>query len=199
MLMEDKRRINGANKRSMIAEVALSLFKEKGYKKVTVDEIVGVCHTSKGSFYHHYESKSDLLNEHFKLADEYYVKVIKSFSKQLTAKEKFETFFEKMYSYLEETFGKEFLTVIYSSSLESKSQQYFRNEKRALYNIFENLIEEYINEQKTLKQESINELKNILIQLVLGTIYAWCTFNKEISLKESAMPAIKYFIEGLGK
>lgn len=197
MRNEDKRRINGENKRILIAKVALKLFKEKGYKQVTVDEIVKQCQTSKGSFYHHYQSKSDILNEQFKIANQYYEKMLKTISPELSAGEKFELFFEKMYMYLEETFGMEFLTIIYSSSLETKSQQYFRNEKRKLYTIFEWLIADYVTEQAPHKKDSVLELKTILIQLVLGTMYAWCTFDKSMSLKDSAMPAIHYFIKAI--
>ena len=56
MIKAEKKQQRGEEKRVLIATEALKLFKEKGYKSVTVDEIVRVCRTSKGSFYHHYKS-----------------------------------------------------------------------------------------------------------------------------------------------
>ena len=107
MVKAEKKQQRGEEKRALIATEALKLFKEKGYKKVTVDEIVSVCGTSKGSFYHHYKSKADILNEQFIIADKYYEKVYAELPKA-AAKERFRVFMEKMYRYLEDTFGQEF-------------------------------------------------------------------------------------------
>lgn len=43
-------------------DAAAALFLEKGVDATTVDDIVARADTAKGTFYHHYESKSALLN-----------------------------------------------------------------------------------------------------------------------------------------
>lgn len=49
--------------RTRILDAALDLFYQKGYSRVSVDEIVERAQTSKGGFYHNFKSKDALLYE----------------------------------------------------------------------------------------------------------------------------------------
>ena len=44
-----------------IAEKAVELFRSEGYEKVSVDMICKACNVTKGSFYHHFKSKYEVL------------------------------------------------------------------------------------------------------------------------------------------
>lgn len=44
-------------------EAALALFKEKGYEKTTINDIINVLGVSKGAFYHYFQSKEDVIEE----------------------------------------------------------------------------------------------------------------------------------------
>lgn len=48
-----------------ILNQAIKMFKEKGFSKVSIDEICDECGVTKGSFYHHYKSKNDLLINYY--------------------------------------------------------------------------------------------------------------------------------------
>lgn len=50
-------------KRDLVIETALSLFMHKGYESVSVDDIIAATHTSKGTFYHYFNSKEDIVAE----------------------------------------------------------------------------------------------------------------------------------------
>ncbi|WJH33025.1 FAD-dependent oxidoreductase [Paenibacillus sp. CC-CFT747] len=50
-------------KRELVIETALQLFIDKGYENVSVDDIIQSTGTSKGTFYHYFSSKEDLLRE----------------------------------------------------------------------------------------------------------------------------------------
>ncbi|TDF96741.1 FAD-dependent oxidoreductase [Paenibacillus piri] len=50
-------------KREFMTEVALRLFMERGYEQVSVDDIIAATHTSKGTFYHYFKGKDELLRE----------------------------------------------------------------------------------------------------------------------------------------
>ena len=47
---------NARNTRSRIVNAAWKLFYEQGYEDTTVEEIIEVSHTSKGSFYHYFDN-----------------------------------------------------------------------------------------------------------------------------------------------
>jgi len=48
------------NTKELILQNSFVLFLEKGYKEVSLNEIVKTCNISKGALYHHYKSKDDL-------------------------------------------------------------------------------------------------------------------------------------------
>lgn len=53
----------GDMKKQAILDTAEKLFFEKGYKDTSVQDVLDRLHCSKGSFYHHYESKLQVLME----------------------------------------------------------------------------------------------------------------------------------------
>ncbi|GGG10744.1 FAD-dependent oxidoreductase [Paenibacillus abyssi] len=56
-------RASTRKKRELVAETALKLFHERGYEQVSVDDIIAATGTSKGTFYHYFSSKDELLAE----------------------------------------------------------------------------------------------------------------------------------------
>ena len=53
--------IKGDLRKKQILETAEALFSERGYEATGVQDILDVLHLSKGSFYHHFESKEQVL------------------------------------------------------------------------------------------------------------------------------------------
>lgn len=50
-------------KRQYVIDVALKMFIEKGFDKVSVNDIIEATNLSKGTFYHYFKSKHDIINE----------------------------------------------------------------------------------------------------------------------------------------
>ena len=50
------------NVKRRIVDAAWELFYEKGYDDTTVDDIIRLSETSKGSFYYYFNTKDELLN-----------------------------------------------------------------------------------------------------------------------------------------
>ena len=71
-------RRNTSLTKSKIVEAAWQLFYEKGFDGTTVEDIVEKSATSKGSFYHYFESKDALLGSLAYLFDEKYSELEKS-------------------------------------------------------------------------------------------------------------------------
>jgi len=53
----------GEIKKQVILQTAEAMFCRNGYEKTSIQDILDALHTSKGSFYHHYVSKEQLLEE----------------------------------------------------------------------------------------------------------------------------------------
>jgi protoporphyrinogen oxidase/AcrR family transcriptional regulator len=59
--MSQLMRASTRKKREAVMEAALVLFMEKGYENVSVDDIIAATGTSKGTFYHYFKSKDEIL------------------------------------------------------------------------------------------------------------------------------------------
>ena len=197
MIEPRKKQLRGEKTREKILNISLKLFSEKGYDKVTVDEIVKKSGTSKGSFYQHFSAKSDIFLARFTEVDDYYREVFHSFPADMNATEKLFVFIRKLMRFLEEEMGKDLMKVIYSSALDSKEHTYFSNSNRSLLQIIRSLIEEAKKQNSIGTEQSINEISTLLTQSLMGIIYHWGLNNTEQSLESLSIPLIETIINGL--
>ncbi|RNB86511.1 TetR/AcrR family transcriptional regulator [Brevibacillus nitrificans] len=197
MLEPRQKQRRGEKTREKILKMALKLFSEKGYDKVTVDEIVSQTGTSKGSFYQHFSAKSDIFLVRFAEVDEYYSEVYQSFPKEMDATEKIMIFIRKLMSFLEMEMGKDLMKVIYSSALNSKEHTYFSDSNRSLFRIIQLLLEDAKEQGVITTEHTVEEMSTMLTQSMMGIIYYWGLHDTKQSLEELAMPLITTVMRGM--
>ena len=76
---------NARNTRGKIVNAAWKLFYEQGYEDTTVEEIIDLSGTSKGSFYHYFDGKDALLSTLSSLFDEKYEELTQELTPEMTA------------------------------------------------------------------------------------------------------------------
>ncbi|WP_339197635.1 helix-turn-helix domain-containing protein [Aeribacillus sp. FSL k6-2211] len=160
-----------------ILETALELFSQKGYNQVTVDEIVEKSKTSKGAFYGHFASKSEIFLEKFKEIDNFYDEFCKTLPNDLSAKEKIIRLSITQMKYLKNDLGKELMQTIY---MNPQSAKFLADTNRRLYHILENYLQEGQEKGEFTKDFSIQDLAMIISRCMRGTLYDWFIFEKEL-------------------
>ncbi len=58
-----RKKLSPEQRKQQIIQASLKLFREKGYEQTTVSNIIDEAGISKGGFYHHYDSKEQLLED----------------------------------------------------------------------------------------------------------------------------------------
>lgn len=71
-----KRKLQSLNTQRKIYRKAIELIEKKGFHNITVAEICREAGVSIGSFYNCFPSKNAILDEIFKLADDYFIEVV---------------------------------------------------------------------------------------------------------------------------
>ena len=74
--------------KSRIVSAAWQLFYEKGYNGTTVDDIIELSETSKGSFYYYFCTKDELLNTLSLILDEFYEELEQKMDKEMNSFDK---------------------------------------------------------------------------------------------------------------
>ncbi|SDM38364.1 transcriptional regulator, TetR family [Psychrobacillus sp. OK028] len=194
-----KKQLRGEKTKKKILEVALKLFAEKGFNKVTVDAIVKKSNTSKGSFYQHFRTKSDVFLERFKEVDTFYLEVYKSFPADMDPIEKLSIFTQKLMRFLEDEMGKDLMKVIYSAALESNEHTYFLESNRYLFKILRRLLEEAIEKDRIHSAFSIEDMLTMVTQAYMGAIYHWGLQTTDRSLESLSMPLLQALLKGVAK
>ncbi len=68
-VMRSNRALAQSELRSIIYEAAISRFREKGYARTTVDEIVAIAGVAKGTFFNFFPAKLDVLKAYYAVID----------------------------------------------------------------------------------------------------------------------------------
>ncbi len=136
----------GIKTKNVLFECATKLFREKGYYRVTVDEIVAKTGISKGTFYTHFESKDQVMLEKLKNYDNHYDLFYRTLSKYQTASEKILAFIKDMFSFTVNEIGFNTVYVLCNRQLSGKYGQKknicYREEDRSFYDFIEKIVKE---------------------------------------------------------
>ena len=124
---------NGTEKKSVksrIVSAAWQLFYEKGYNGTTVDEIIELSETSKGSFYYYFSSKDELLNTLSLVLDEYYEELDREMEEGMDSFGKLIYINYKAHSMMEEKISIDLLSSLYSTQLVAAGQRHLLDQNR---------------------------------------------------------------------
>ena len=112
------------NTKSKIVSAAWQLFYQQGYDDTTIDEIVEASGTSKGSFYHYFDSKDSLLTSLSYLFDEKYEELIETMDPSLSPIDKLIHMNHELFMMIENTVSVSLLSQLFSSQLVTKGERH---------------------------------------------------------------------------
>lgn len=167
-----------------IVSAAWKLFYDKGYDNATVGDIIELSGTSKGSFYHYFNSKDELLGTLSDILDDYYEKL----SEKL---DEVENYFDKLlylnveaHVMLQERTHIELLAMLYSTQLISKGARHLLDQNRVYYKLITKIIEQGQRMGHISMEKTVSEITKYYALCERAIIYDWCLNKGEYSLKE---------------
>ena len=171
------RQIQALKTRERLFKSAISLFGEKGYESVTVDEIVARAGTSKGAFYTYFKTKSQVVVMWFQQIDNHYIKTRKTFKKYKTAGEKLLLLVREQLTYAKEQMGLEVISTVYRSQLDRNEEKAVINHERPFYKIVNEIIEEGQKSGEFRDDLPSAELTEMVTRCMRATFFDWCVHN----------------------
>lgn len=170
--------------REKLINSAWELFREKGYEATTVNDIIEHSETSKGSFYHHFRGKEDLV---FCLAyffDEDYETWIASLDTDMTGLEKLAAFDEFILKNLEESPYMHFFPTLYGLQVMTAGQRYILDPERLYYRTIRQFAKECVENNELKPELSATSLAETYPSLQRGCTYDWCLNKQSFSIYE---------------
>ncbi len=163
-----------ASKRAILS-AAHKLIVEKGFQKTSIKEIVQESGLSTGSFYHHFKSKDDLLNEAFLEFDDQLTEEAFARLDRMNALDAIKTVLLDQTRYTE-SIGPKLMSEYYRALLQHENRGAL-NPQRTYYQAVKNYVEkgQELGLLNTLFDSSTIALS--LIKSVRGTLVDWCLNN----------------------
>lgn len=170
--------------KAKITKVAWQLFHEKGYSETTVDDIIAASGTSKGSFYHYYSSKDELLSSLSELFDAKYEEVMQNLDPEMNSYDKLLYICYAVHDMIEKDIPIGLLSSLYSSQVITKGDKHLQNQDRYYYFIVRQLIDEGQKRGQITTDMSVYEIQHLYTLAERAIIYDYCISNGNYSLGE---------------
>lgn len=175
-------RKNTRNTKGRIISAAWRLFYEQGYENTTVEDIVYDSGTSKGSFYHYFESKDALMGTLSDVFDEKYEELERTMPSGMDALEKLCYLNHQLYVMIEERVPLDLLARLLATQLFAKGDKRLLDHSRLYFRLLRQIVAEG-QRQGTLRGDfSGNEIVKAYALWERSQLYDWCLCGGEYSL-----------------
>jgi hypothetical protein len=185
--------------KSRIVSAAWKLFYQYGYENTTIDDITELSQTSKGSFYHYFSSKDDLLGSLSYLFDKKYEELSVSMDPKLSPPEKLLLMNRELFLMIENTVSVSLLSQLFASQLSSKGEKRLLNPDRTYYKLLRQIAIEGKEQGMFRDDLSVNDVTKAYAIFERAMLYDWCLSDGNYSLCQYSEKMLPLFLNGLGK
>lgn len=184
------------NTRARIVSAAWKLFYEQGYEHTTVEEIIDLSQTSKGSFYHYFDGKDALLSTLSDLFDDKYEALEEVMPADMPAMEKLLFLNRELFETIENTVPLELLSQLFATQLITSGEKHLLNHKRTYYRLLRRIIAQGQADGQLSKERSVNELSKLYALCERALMYDWCLCGGDYNLRDYAAQVMPQFLSG---
>lgn len=179
------------NTRGKIVNAAWKLFYEQGYEDTTVEEIIELSHTSKGSFYHYFDGKDALLGTLSTLFDEKYEELAETLDPAMSAMDQLLFLNSELFGMIENSISMDLLARLLSTQLTTNGSKHLLDHNRIYYKLLRKIIARGQDEGQLNSSTSVSEMVKLYALAERALMYDWCLCGGEYSLRqysEAVMP-----------
>ncbi len=187
------------NTRGKIIAAAWNLFYDQGYDATTIDEIIALSGTSKGSFYHYFDGKDSLLGTLAYVFDEKYEELEPRLSAYESCYEKLIFLNQELFGMIENSISLDLLARLLSTQLVTRGEKHLLDRSRLYYRLLRRIFQEGQESGEFRTDLSVNEMVKIYAVAERALLYDWCICNGEYSLKTYAWSTMPLYLGNLRK
>lgn len=185
--------------KSRIVTAAWKLFYQNGYENTTIDDIVEASQTSKGSFYHYFESKDALLGSLSYLFDEKYSELEEKMDPETDPIGKLLLMNQELFLMIENTVSVSILSQLFSTQLITRGERHMLDPDRTYYKLLRKITVE--GKEKGLFRDdlTVTDITKAYAVYERGIMYDWCISGGNYSICQYSKNMLPMFLSGLLK
>jgi TetR/AcrR family fatty acid metabolism transcriptional regulator len=178
--------------RDRIYAAAIRLIGEEGFDQVSVERICRSAGVAKGSFYHHFRTKADLVVEGYSLCDKYFDEKVRGRLAARDAAGRIVEFIGYQVRYAQDT-GLDLIRQVYKSQLENGTR-FFISSERSLPSILKAVVAEGQASGELRADLDPDYVTAFILRFSRGLIYDWCLHEGGYELEAVAAEASRRLV-----
>lgn len=178
-----------------IISAAWKLFYEQGYDGTTIDEIVSLSETSKGSFYHHFAGKDSLLGTLSYVFDRKYEEILPTIDASMNSFEKLIYYNRELFGMIENSISIELLAKLFSTQITVRGERHLLDRNRTYFKVLRSTVKEGQERGEIRDDMSVNDIVKAYALIERAFLYDWCLCSGEYSLCQYSTPMMRIFLE----
>ena len=188
-------RKNSRNTKGRIIAVAWKLFYEQGYEETTVEDIVFESETSKGSFYHYFKGKDELMGTLATVFDEKYEELMGVMDPTLDAMEKLIYLNHELFAMIDGGVSIDLLSRLLSTQLLARGEKHLLDRNRTYFKLLRQIIAGGQRAGELRSDRTVNEIVKAYALWERALLYDWCLCGGEYSLVAYTDSVTPMFLE----
>lgn len=181
--------------KSRIVSSAWQLFYDKGYNGTTVDDIIELSGTSKGSFYYYFNTKDELLNTLSLILDDYYEELEGNMDEEMNSFVKLLYLNAEIHTMMEKKISLDLLASLYSTQLVAAGQVHLLDSNRKYYKLITKIVEEGQKRGQIRSDKTVREIVKYYAMCERALVSDWCLNKGSYSLAQYSRECMPFMME----
>ena len=183
--------------KSKIVDAAWSLFREKGYDETTIEDIISLSGTSKGTFYHYFNGKDALLGSLSDIFDSYYEELVERLDPGMNSVDKLIFLSCEAHKMIGERIQPDLLASLYSSQVVTRGDKHLLNQNRFYHRLVHQLVDEGLRRGEIRPDMSIIDASHYFSMSERAIVYDYCISGAAFDLGAYTEKLIPVLLEGM--
>ena len=185
--------------KSRIVKAAWNLFYKNGYDNTTVEDIIKLSKTSKGTFYHYFKGKDALLSTLSDLFDQKYEEINNTLDQSLSSRDKLLLLNHELFYMIETSIDMNLLASLYSSQLVTKDNRSLLDDDRYYFQLITEIIAAGIDTGEFSRTSTVDGLVKIYTMYERALLYDWALCEGKYSLSAYSDKLLPHVLDNFEK
>ena len=187
------------NTRGKIVSAAWKLFYEQGYEHTTVEDILALSGTSKGTFYHYFEGKDALLGTLSVLFDEKYAALMPTLPEDMDALDTLAYLNRELFAMIDASIPLELLARLLSTQLTVRGEKHLLDRDRLYFRLLREIVSRGQARGEVRADLTVREITRAYALMERALMYDWCLCGGDYNLSRYSAEMMGLFLNGFRK
>lgn len=187
------------NTRGRIVSAAWKLFYEQGYEHTTVEDILALSGTSKGTFYHYFEGKDALLGTLSVLFDEKYAELMPTIPEDRNALDTLAWLNRELFAMIDASIPLDLLARLLSTQLTVRGEKHLLDRDRLYFRLLREIVSRGQARGEVRTDMTVSEITKAYALMERALMYDWCLCGGVYNLSRYGEEMMGIFLKSYQK